>query len=105
MARGSKPGERRGGRVAGVRNKATQDQRDAVAASGQTPLDYMLSVMRDPEAPSPRRDAMATAAAPYVHPKLAAVEFNGTVEHEAGAELRALLESINGRNGRIPGGG
>lgn len=35
-------------------------------------------------------------------PDLSAVELSGAVEYEAGAELRALMEAINGRNGRIP---
>lgn len=48
-----------------------------VAASGMTPLDYLLSVMRDVDSdPDARRDA-AKAAAPYVHPKLASVELTG----------------------------
>jgi hypothetical protein len=34
------------------------------------PLDHMLAVMRDPAADQKRRDAMAMAAAPYLHPKL-----------------------------------
>jgi len=37
------------------------------------PLDYMLRVMRDPATEPHRRDAMAKAAAPYVHPQLQAV--------------------------------
>jgi hypothetical protein len=37
----------------------------------------MLAVMRDETAPADRRDDMAKAAAPYVHPKLAAVEHTG----------------------------
>ena len=45
MARG---GKREGaGRKPGVPNKATQAQREAVAASGLTPLEYMLQLMRD----------------------------------------------------------
>ena len=40
---------------------------DQIASTGETPLQYMLRVMRDPEAPPARRDAMAIAAAPYVH--------------------------------------
>jgi hypothetical protein len=44
-----------------------------VAASGEAPLDYMLQIMRDKNAPAARRDEMAKAAAPYVHPRLAAV--------------------------------
>ncbi len=40
----------------------------------KTPLRYMLRVMRDPNADTKRRDAMATAAAPYLHSKLSAVD-------------------------------
>jgi predicted pyridoxine 5'-phosphate oxidase superfamily flavin-nucleotide-binding protein len=38
------------------------------------PVDYMLAVMRDPAADHKRRDAMAMAAAPYLHPKLSAID-------------------------------
>ncbi|WP_461357613.1 hypothetical protein [Bradyrhizobium ottawaense] len=37
----------------------------------------MLRVMRDPSVGDDRRDKMAIAAAPYVHPKLANVEHAG----------------------------
>lgn len=36
---------------------------------GPVPLDYMLSVMRDPNVDAHRRDRMAIAAAPFVHRK------------------------------------
>lgn len=59
----------------------------AVKKAGVTPLDYMLDVMRKPvptNAESQVRVAMiglrfeaAKAAAPYVHPKLAAIEHTG----------------------------
>lgn len=75
MARGgARPGA---GRKRGVPNKATISRQAAVAASGETPLDYMLRVMRNPMFKSERRDEMAKAAAPYVHPKLAAVQHTG----------------------------
>lgn len=35
------------------------------------PLDYMLSVMNDSTADKDRRDRMAIAAAPFVHPRIA----------------------------------
>jgi hypothetical protein len=44
-----------------------------LAASGEMPLDFMLRVMRDPAVDLRMRMAMAVAAAPYVHPRLAAV--------------------------------
>ena len=56
----------------------------AIVASGQSPLEYMLGVMRDAGADQKRRDMMAMGAAPFVHPRLAAVEMSGdlTVTHE-----------------------
>jgi hypothetical protein len=63
-------GFKTGGRTAGTLNKRTQDMLDEVTTTGETPLHYMLGVMRDPEASSTRRDAMAIAAAPYIHCKL-----------------------------------
>ncbi len=37
------------------------------------PLDHMLSAVNDETAPMHRRDEMAKAAAPYIHPRLSAV--------------------------------
>jgi len=70
-------GKKTGGRTKGTPNKATAAKVAEVAASGLTPLDYMLNIMRDEEANPARRDDMAKAAAPYVHPKLAAIEHTG----------------------------
>ena len=62
------------GRQKGTRNRATAEARAAAEATGILPLNYMLSVMRDANAESKRRDAMAMAAAPYLHPKISTVE-------------------------------
>ena len=70
-------GKKTGGRVKGVPNKATAAKAKAVAESGLTPLDYMLTVMRDDKADLARRDEMAKAAAPYVHNRLAAIAHTG----------------------------
>lgn len=67
-------GKKTGGRKKGVPNKATLAKEAKIAASGLTPLDWMLQVLRDKNQPDERRDEMAKAAAPYVHPKLASVE-------------------------------
>jgi DNA-binding transcriptional regulator LsrR (DeoR family) len=63
-------GRKTGGRQKGAFNRATAEARAAAAATGILPLDYMLSVMRDDSAEPKRRDAMAIAAAPYLHQKL-----------------------------------
>jgi hypothetical protein len=71
MAKGIKTG---GGSRKGKPNKATAAKAAAIAASGLTPLDYLLSVMRDEDQElGPRLDA-AKAAAAYVHPKLQPVD-------------------------------
>lgn len=68
MARG---GKRVGsGRKAGSKTKKTLKLLEEVQAGGETPLQYMLRVMRDPAAEDARRDDMAKAAAPYVHSKM-----------------------------------
>lgn len=66
-----------GGRKKGTRNKATAEKAAEIAASGLTPLDYMLSVMRDETVPRPERVDAANKAAPYIHPKLASIEHTG----------------------------
>jgi len=74
MPRGAAPGERRGGRAKGTRNKKNAEQVEAIAASGMTPLEFLLSVMRDEKAPVDRRLDAAGKAAPYVHAKLSSIE-------------------------------
>ena len=67
-------GKRAGaGRKPGSPNKKTQEQISAVEDSGITPLEYMLTVMRDEGREQSERLDAAKAAAPYVHPKLSAV--------------------------------
>ena len=75
MARGYKTG----GRKRGTPNKVTQQIRDEIVGSGERPLEYMIRVMRDPSAPTERRDDMAKAAAPYIHARLAAIEHQGDI--------------------------
>ena len=74
--RGSRPGERRGGRKKGTRNKRTLAQ-IALAEGDETPLAYLLAVMRDETADIERRMECAIAAAPYTHAKLKATEVSG----------------------------
>lgn len=103
MARGSQPGERRGGRKKGAKNKASVERQKKVAESGLTPLDYMLSVLRGqhPEGSEPAvilaweamRFEAAKAAAPYVHPRLAAVEHSG----KGGGAILVKLDDADSR--------
>lgn len=81
-----KGGRREGaGRKAGVPNKATIARQAEIASSGLTPLDYMLGIMRDEGNDVLTRMDAAKAVAPYVHPRLAAIEHSGglAVSHES----------------------
>ncbi len=72
---------------------------------GVTPLEYMLAIINDPDADQSRRDRMAQAAAPYVHPKAGEAGPQGKkaerAEHakvaQQGTEWETLLDgpSVN----------
>ena len=94
-------GKRNGaGRPKGAPNKMTAERREAISASGKDPLNYMIRIMRDERASAERRDDMAKAAAPYVHPKLAAIEYSATIENKppdemSDAELNAAIAAVD----------
>ncbi len=74
--RGSAPGERRGGRQRGTPNRATASRKAAIAESGMTPLEFVLSVLRDEDAPTRERMWAARVALPFCHAKLRPVAAN-----------------------------
>jgi hypothetical protein len=71
---GKRPGA---GRKPGSANRRTREIADAASVAGLTPLEWMLAVLRDESADVRRRDEMARSAAPYMHPRLTAVEHHG----------------------------
>jgi len=77
MARG---GKRLGaGRRPGSASKRTREIADKAAAEGMTPLEVMLRAMKE-HAEALRWDQAASVAkdaAPYIHPRLAAIEHAG----------------------------
>lgn len=84
-------GKREGaGRKPGSKNRLDEVQRNSVAATGTTPLAYMIAVMRDPNAPIARRDEMAKAAAPYMHARLASIEQTTPPPDVSGNQVSAL---------------
>jgi hypothetical protein len=108
---GARPGagRKRGSETESTRRKRYQRQaaREAVQEvirAGETPLEYMLRVMRTSD-DTKRCDAMAIAAAPYLHARLS----NATVttQHKRGladidtAELIAALRA-SGERGPLP---
>lgn len=79
MAESKRGGRRQGaGRKKGVvsikKRVARQKAEIAIANAKKTPLEYMLEVMLDAGADVKRRDAMAVAAAAFVHPRLSSID-------------------------------
>jgi hypothetical protein len=67
----------KGGKRAGAgRPRGSLQKRHKVIVEDPTalmPVEWMLAVLRDPEAEQSRRDEMAKQAAPYLHPRLNAI--------------------------------
>jgi hypothetical protein len=74
-------GRREGaGRKPGTANVLSRAVANGYAADGGlTPLDYMMEVLRDKQLPGDVRLDAAKAAAPYVHPRLNAIEHSGAL--------------------------
>lgn len=70
-------GVKTGGRKKGTPNRATAAKEAAIAASGLTPLEFMLNALRDDTREFAERMDAAKAAAPYVHPKRVPVDGDG----------------------------
>ena len=97
------------GRPAGSLNKNTLESKKIIEEalkSGISPLQYMLNIMRDKKADKARRDDMAKAAAPYLHPRLQAIEHSGTINNSAAdphelddTELEVIARA--GRSGAV----
>ena len=63
-----------GGRKKGVQTRNAKLVDAAYKRWGLTPKEYLLRVMRDEKASTERRDWAASTVAPFVHPRLAAIE-------------------------------
>jgi hypothetical protein len=64
------PAERRPHAAVAMPETPLANKAAAVTTTTESPLDYMLRVMRDPNEDEERRDAMAKAALPYLHARL-----------------------------------
>lgn len=62
------------GRKVGQATAKTREIADKAIEDGVTPLEFMIAIMRDEGATRAERLDMAKAAAPYIHPRLSAIE-------------------------------
>ena len=65
------------GRKPGAATTKTREIANKASENGITPLEYILSVMRNDLSEPRERLSAAVAAAPYVHAKLASIELTG----------------------------
>ena len=94
---GYRPGS---GRKPGSRNK----QRHQVVVddpSALMPVDWMLAVLRDPEAEQYRRDTMAIQSAPYLHAKLNAVAVSSRSDNRDNGAANVLQVLSVPRGGKV----
>ena len=77
-ATGGHGGKRnKAGRPRGAKSAKTLEIADRAAKEGLTPLEYMLSVMRDESQSLAIRLDAAKSCAPYIHPRLNAIDHAG----------------------------
>ena len=95
MPRGSRPGERRGGRQAGTKNKRTKELERATAVAAEAIADaipeafagdahaFLMTVYKDPSHPLPVRLDAAGKAIRFEKPALAQIEqtLDGDMTH------------------------
>lgn len=79
------------GRPKGAINKATKEKRAEIEASGLTPLDFMLGILRDEGKEAAERFEAAKAAAPYVHARLSSIEASGPGGGPIPTEIRRTI--------------
>jgi hypothetical protein len=79
-----------GGRPKGSPNKIPKRFMEAAAKYKILPLDYMLKVLNDEGQEHKERFAAAVAAAPFIHPRLAAM----TLEVEGQIEVTSLERKV-----------
>jgi hypothetical protein len=99
MPRGSRPGERRGGRQKGTPNKRTAWRNAAIAADPNvSPLDFLLAITREQNLPLETRVNAAHEALPYVHSRIRDTTPNQPHMTTHGAPIY----SVNVKNGSDP---
>lgn len=118
---GAKPGERRGGRKKGSKNRPADQQTKTIRAAARaanevirehavavarhtiaqhlstdelTPLAYMLDVMRDETVEPWRRDNAARSCMQFCHPTLKSIVVDHTLRIGIEAELASLVGDL-----------
>ena len=84
---GARPGERRGGRKRGTRNKRSRELLDALEQAGCWPPAQIAHLCTDPQTPVTVQIDLLVRLLPYCYPQLKAVEPEGYAPVEQAAQL------------------
>ena len=68
------------GRKPGTPNRRSVELLEGALAKGQTPVEYMLAILRDDTADAADRRWAAEKAAPYIHPRPAPLQRTVTID-------------------------
>jgi hypothetical protein len=90
------------GRKPSLRTRLTIQAVQFAEESGETPLAFLLAVMRNSKLPISTRMQAAANAAAYVHPKLSA-SLHGALPAAPGSDVRERLDAMLERLARSPG--
>ena len=93
------------GRKPGTPNRRTVEVLEGALAMGQTPVEYMLDILRDETADAADRRWAAEKAAPYIHPRPAPLQRTITIDlpdlanatNLAAATLAIVKATANGQ--------
>jgi hypothetical protein len=91
------------GRRKGDRNRRTvlmERAREAAGEDGQKVIDFLLSVMLDPEEQKTLRLIAARSVAPYLLPRYGIIDWNLNVG--VSAEIKEFIESMHGKSHYLP---
>ena len=98
---GARPGA---GRRKGSANIINAEARKKALQNGETPLEYLLGVMRNPKTSAARRLDAAKAAAPYVHARLSAMTMKNDGDEPFKVELSDARSSLAEKIARLSDG-
>ncbi len=86
---GSRPGA---GRKAGSITTRTREIAEGALGEGLTPLEYLLSILRDEGQGQETRTDAAKSAAPYCHARLQAIDAHGNLAETYEDRLRRVAD-------------
>lgn len=75
--------------------KRNRDIAEAAMLAGQTPLEFMLNIMRNENADSRDRQRAAEVCAPYLHPRISPLDSTVQLELPDTGTLEGIIQAVD----------